>query len=210
MPSWPKIRKNMENPDIIINPGFDLEERVQRARDNFKVHGYNCCQSVLLAYADVIGIDPQTAAVLTSGFGGGMGRLREVCGSVSAMFMIAGYISPAADPTIKSDRTANYALVQEVAGKFRKENGSIVCKELLGLVPKSTVNKAGIGIPSQTGNDGKPIELKTESPEPSDRTPEYYRKRPCEDLIACSARIIGEKLKEAAMRQTSASHADVQ
>lgn len=166
----------MKNPTITINADFDLEERVQMARDNFKVHGYNCCQSVLLAYADVIGIDPETAAVLTSGFGGGMGRLREVCGSVSAMFMAAGFISPAADPSIKTDRTANYALIQELAGKFREQNGSIVCKELLGLAPRSTI----------------------ESPEPSDRTPEYYRKRPCEDLIACSARILGEKLKSAA------------
>lgn len=165
----------MENPKIRICTDFDIEERVQAARDNFRKHGYNCCQSVLLAYADVIGLDPQTAAVITSGFGGGMGRLREVCGSVSAMFMIAGFISPAADPSVKTDRTANYALVQEVAGKFREKNGSIVCKELLG----------------------KPATLKQESPEPSDRTQEYYRKRPCEDLIACSARIIGEKLKAA-------------
>ena len=185
----------MENPKIRICTDFDIEERVQAARDNFRVHGYNCCQAVLLAYADVIGLDPQTAAVLTSGFGGGMGRLREVCGSVSAMFMIAGFISPAADPSVKTDRTANYALVQEVAGEFREKNGSIVCKELLGLVPKSTVNRAGIGIPSAAGPDGKPTTLKQESPEPSDRTPEYYRKRPCEDLIACSARIIGKRLK---------------
>lgn len=182
----------MENPKIILNPDFDIEERVQKARDNFRLHGYNCCQSILLAYADVIGIDPHTAAVLASGFGGGMGRLREVCGSVSAMFMIAGYISPAADPSVKADRTANYALVQKVAGKFREENGSIVCKELLGLVPA-----------------GKQVLPKQESPEPSDRTPEYYRKRPCEHLIACSARIIGEQIKEAAMKQTSASPSDV-
>lgn len=185
----------MENPKIDINTDFDLEERVQAARDNFKTHGYNCCQSVLLAYADVIGIDPQTAAVLASGFGGGMGRLREVCGSVSAMFMIAGFISPAADPSIKSDRTANYALVQELAGKFREKNGSIVCKELLGLVPKSTVGKTGIGLPVCQKADGSPAGIVQESPEPSDRTPEYYRKRPCEELIACSARIIGERLK---------------
>ena len=190
----------MENPVITIRTDFDIEERVQMARDNFRVHGYNCCQSVLLAYADIIGLDPQTAAVVTSGFGGGMGRLREVCGSVSAMFMIAGFISPAADPSIKADRTANYAIVQETAGKFREMNGSIVCKELLGLVPRSTVNKAGIGIPATADASGNPVVLKAESPEPSDRTPEYYRKRPCEELIACSARIIGEKLKECRLR----------
>ena len=79
-------------------------------------------------------------------------------------------------------------------------NGSIVCKELLGLVPRSTVNKAGIGIPATSDASGNPVVLKAESPEPSDRTPEYYRKRPCEELIACSARIIGEKLKECRLR----------
>ena len=158
---------------------FNVEERVAMARENFRSRGYNCCQAVLLAYSDVLGLDEDTVATLASGLGGGMGRLREVCGSVTAMFMITGFIHPAADPTIKSDRTANYALVQEVAGEFREKNGSIVCKELLG----------------------KPAALKQESPEPSDRTPEYYRKRPCEDLIACSARIIGEKLKAAAGRR---------
>lgn len=168
---------------------FDIGERVRAAKENFRIKGYNCCQSVLLAYTDVLGIDPDIAATLTSGFGGGMGRLREVCGSVSAMFMIAGFIHPAADPSIKSDRTANYALVQEAASKFREINGSIVCKELLGLVPRSTVGKNGIGIPAPQA-----AELPAESPEPSDRTPEYYKKRPCEELIGISARIIGEML----------------
>ena len=88
-------------------------------------------------------------------------------------------ISPAADPSVKSARTANYALVQEVAGRFKKSNGSIVCKELLGLVPMGT----NAAVPE-------------ESPEPSDRTAEYYQKRPCEDLVGISARIIGEKLLE--------------
>lgn len=170
-----------------LPPDFDINERVFRARENFRLKGYNCCQSVLLAYTDVLGIDEDTAATVTSGFGGGMGRLREVCGSVSAMSMIAGFIHPAADPLIKTDRTANYALVQEAASEFRQINGSIICKELLGLVPKSTVDKNGIGIPAPSSAG-----LPAESPEPSDRTPEYYRKRPCEELIGISARIIGE------------------
>lgn len=184
-----------------LPPDFNVEERVVRAKENFRVHGYNCCQSVLLAYSDVLGLDEDTAATLTSGLGGGMGRLREVCGSVTAMFLITGYIHPAADPSIKTDRTANYSLVQEAASKFRELNGSIVCKELLGLVPKSTVGKNGIGMPSPQS-----VELPAESPEPSDRTPEYYKKRPCEELIGISAGIIGSMIVEAVRTGTEAVH----
>lgn len=150
--------------------GFDAAERSEIARQNF-LDGYNCCQSVLLAFADVFGIDRKEAATIASGFGGGMGRLREVCGTVSALTIASGYIHPADDPSIKSDRTANYAIVQDLAGRFKEENGSIVCRELLGIAAK-----------------GK------ESPEPSDRTAEYYRKRPCAELAGCSARILAEKL----------------
>jgi hypothetical protein len=106
-----------------------------------------------------------------------MGRMREVCGSVSGMVMLAGLIYPADNPSDKNGRTRNYALVQEVAEEFRMINGSIVCKELLGLVPMGSSESAP-----------------KESPEPSDRTNEYYKKRPCEELVGISARIIGEKL----------------
>lgn len=156
---------------------IDIEERVAKAKRLFKDGGYNCCQAVVLAYNDIFGLDDNTAAAVASGFGGGMGRMREVCGSVSGMTILAGFISPAADPSVKTARTANYALVQEVAEDFRKLNGSILCKELLGLVP------VGSGqIPPK------------ESPEPSDRTEVYYKKRPCEELVGISARIIGEKI----------------
>ena len=156
---------------------FDLEERVAKAKRLFKEDGYNCCQAVVLAYNDLFDIDDRTAAALASGFGGGMGRMREVCGSVSGMVMLAGLISPADDPSAKDGRTRNYALVQDVAGEFKAINGSIVCKELLGLVPM-----------------GSSSPVPAESPEPSDRTPEYYKKRPCEELVGLSARIIGTKL----------------
>lgn len=158
---------------------FDLEERVAKARRLFKEGGYNCCQAVVLAYNDLFGIDDQTAATMSSGFGGGMGRMREVCGSVSGMVMLAGMIRPATDPSIKESRTANYALVQEMAGEFKAINGSIVCKELLGLVPMGSCSPAP-----------------QESPEPSDRTPEYYKKRPCEELVSISARIVGKKINK--------------
>ena len=112
---------------------INIEERIEKARRLFKEGGYNCCQAVVLAYNDIFGIDDTLAASLSSGFGGGMGRMREVCGSVSGMVFLSGLIKPADDPTDKSARSGNYALVQEVAGEFKALNGSIICKELLGL-----------------------------------------------------------------------------
>ena len=161
---------------------FDIEERVEKAKRLFKEGGYNCCQAVVLAYNDIFGMNEHTAASISSGFGGGMGRMREVCGSVSGMVLLAGLLKPATDPSDKDARTGNYALVQEVAGEFKAINGSIICKELLGLcgqIAKTTDDIHGI----------------PESPVPSDRTPEYYKKRPCEELVGISARIIGEKIK---------------
>lgn len=155
----------------------DIEARVAKARHLFKEGGYNCCQAVVLAYNDLFGIDDVTAAKMSSGFGGGMGRLREVCGSVSGMVMLSGLLIPADDPSDRKAKTANYSLVQEVAGSFKEINGSILCKELLGLVPMGS----GDIVPK-------------ESPEPSERTREYYKKRPCEELVGISARIIGEKI----------------
>ena len=157
---------------------INIDERVEKAKRLFKEEGYNCCQAVVLAYNDIFGIDDTTAAAMASGFGGGMGRMREVCGSVSGMVMLAGLIAPACDPSIKVDRTRNYTLVQEMSNEFKVINGSIVCKELLGLTP--------IGSPRTP--------VPTESPEPSDRTEEYYKKRPCEELVGISAKIVGEKI----------------
>ena len=162
--------------DTILN----IEERVAKAKRLFKEDGYNCCQAVVLAYNDVFGVDDDTAAALSSGFGGGMGRMREVCGSVSGMVMLAGLMAPAADPSVKVDRTRNYALVQEMADEFRAMNGSIVCKELLGLVPMGSGAAA----------------VAKESPEPSDRTPEYYKKRPCEELVGIATRIVGKRISD--------------
>lgn len=165
---------------------FDIEQRAAKARQNF-LDGYNCCQAVLLAFHDIWNTDENTIAVIASGFGGGMARMREVCGTVSAMGMAAGFISPAVHPKNMDERTANYALVQELAGEFRKENGSIICRELLGLDRKAAAHTAA-GETNTSGN------CTTEPPRPSERTPEYYRKRPCPELVACSARIIARKL----------------
>ena len=151
-----------------------MSERGDRAKAYFE-QGYNCAQSVLLSFSDITGLDEKTSAMLSSGFGGGMGRMREVCGSVSGMVFLSGLICPADNPSDKNGRTANYALVQKMAGRFKEINGSIVCKELLGLVPK-----------------GSGLKSAEESPVPSERTADYYKKRPCEELVGISARIVGE------------------
>ena len=149
---------------------IDKETRVAKARAFFR-EGWNCCQSVAMAYSDVLGLPEKSVARLASGFGGGFGRLREVCGCVSGMTLVAGAIVSADDPSDREARTANYALVQEFADAYRKENGSIICRELLGL------------------NEGL-----REAPQPSERTAEYYRKRPCEELVGMAAGILADKL----------------
>lgn len=148
------------------------EERGRMARAFFR-DGYNCCQSVLLAFSDVIGLPDRQTATLGSGFGGGMGRLREVCGAMSAMTFLSGIISPAANPGNLGERTANYALVQKFAERFTEEHGSIVCREILHLRAD-----------------------RKEPPVPSIRTEEWYTRRPCERIIGDAARIIAEELQE--------------
>lgn len=148
---------------------IDIDERVIKAR-NFFTSGYNCAQAVALAYDDIIGADVQTIARLTASFGGGMSRLREVCGAVSGMAFVAGSLIPADNPLDIAAKKQNYALMQSFAEAFRKENGSIVCRELLGLSQQK------------------------DEPTPSERTTEYYRKRPCVEYVATAARIIGEHI----------------
>ena len=148
---------------------IDIEERVQKAVALFK-KGYNCSQSVFLAYNDILGIEDTLAATLSAPLGGGMGRLREVCGAVSASFIIIGFKYPSNNPEDKVAKTRNYVAVQELAAEFRAKNGSIVCRKLLGL------------------------DHKQDAPEPSDRTEAYYKRRPCADYVATAARLVGERL----------------
>ena len=149
---------------------IDIEDRSRKAREYFR-DGYNCCQSVLLAFEDIIGLPKEQIAAIGSGFGGGMGRLREVCGAMSAMTFLSGIILPASDPSDQKKKTENYALVQDFAARFKEENGSIVCRELLQL---RTSQK--------------------ESPAPNERTEQYYTSRPCERIVGSAARIIAEYL----------------
>ncbi len=141
----------------------------QKAMNLFK-EGYNCAQSVFLAFAEDLGFDKETALKLSSSFGGGMGRMREVCGAVSAMFMIAGLKYGYTSPTDKTAKTEHYERIQELAKKFKDKHETIICRELLGV-----------------DADDNPI--------PSDRTPEYYASRPCERLIGDAAEIISEYIK---------------
>ena len=164
---------------MTLPESFDPAERGERAKGLF-LQGYNCCQAVLLAFADILGAeglaDEDLLKTIGSGFGGGFARMREVCGSFSGCTIMAGFIRPAVTPGLE-ERKANYALVQEMAAAFRERNGgSIVCGELLGL----------------RGH-------KPEGPTPSERTEEFYRKRPCPEIIRNAAIIVAEKMKEAAL-----------
>ncbi|MBQ3284799.1 MAG: C_GCAxxG_C_C family protein [Ruminococcus sp.] len=139
------------------------------AEENFR-KGYNCAQSVLLAFGDMTGLDERTAAMLSSSFGGGLGRLREVCGAVSGAAMVLGLVKGYSDPDDREAKKAHYRRVQEFAGKFREQNGSIICRELLA------------GVPTAEGRD------------PEARTDAYYQKRPCAELCRCAARILDDML----------------
>ncbi len=143
----------------------------EKAMALFK-EGYNCTQAVVGTFADELEIDFDTAMKLASSFGGGMGRLREVCGAVSGMFIVAGLKFGYSDPKDKEHKTEHYKLIQELAEKFKEEHPSIVCRELLGL------------------------EQKKESYVPEDRTENYYKKRPCVQIVGKAAEIIGEYLQE--------------
>lgn len=140
--------------------------RSEQAKKYFE-EGYNCTQAVVLAFKDKIEIDQNLLLKTVSSFGGGMSRLREVCGAVSGMFFVAGALYGYNDIHDKNKKIEHYARIQDLAKKFRDKNGSIVCRDLLGLKSKQS---------------DKPI--------PEDRTPDYYRKRPCAILVECAASII--------------------
>lgn len=143
----------------------EIESRAFRAQELFK-QGFNCSQAVFASCADLYGIkDEQLALRLSASFGGGMGRMRLVCGAASGMFLLAGLQNGSATPHDSEGKMANYAFVQQLAGDFKAKYGSLICAELLGLAPKP------------------------EDPKPADRTPQYYEKRPCPEMIAEAVRI---------------------
>lgn len=145
-----------------------VETRREKAIELFK-QGYNCAQSVFAAYADLYDIPEDFAFRLSASFGAGVGRMREVCGCVSGMSLIAGIKTGATEGTDHDTKAHNYAVVQEMAKKFKERGGgSIVCKDLLGI--KSA--------------EGSSV--------PSERTQEYYKKRPCVELVGIACDIIEE------------------
>ena len=147
-----------------------MKSRTEQAVALFK-EGYNCSQSVFAAYADLFGMDKATALRVSASFGGGIGRMREVCGAANGMFMVAGMLTGATEGKDQTAKKNNYEVVQRLAAEFKKENnGTYICRELLGL------DKEGKKvIPGDTTPDA--------------RTEEYYKKRPCLRTIEGAAAI---------------------
>lgn len=144
--------------------------RADKAKELFE-GGRNCCQAVFCAFLDETNLSEEDALRLSAGFGGGMGRLREVCGAVSGMTMVLSNKFASTDPNDHEKKKELYALIQNAAGDFRNKNGSIICRELLGLSEENS------------------------SPVPEKRTKEYYKKRPCSELVHCAASIAEKYLE---------------
>ena len=150
-----------------------MPNHAQRAFELFK-DGYNCAQAVACAFSEELGMDESTIARLVSSFGGGMGKLREVCGAVTGAFFVLGALRGYSDPADNAGKSAHYARVQDFAVRFKAEHDAIICRDLL-----------------------KGLALKKEhTPEPEARTEEYYRVRPCVRFVETAARILDEMLAE--------------
>ena len=141
----------------------------EKAMSLFK-EGYNCSQAVFLTFSDELGLDREMALKLSSSFGGGMGRLREVCGAVSGMFMVAGLKRGYTSPDDMESKKEHYKFIQHLANEFKKDNLSIICRDLLEI---------------DSGAD---------NPTPEPRTNDYYKKRPCVELVGQAAEIVAKEL----------------
>ena len=135
----------------------------EKAFELFK-SGYNCAQAVAVAFCDLTGLTETQAARIASSFGGGMGRMREVCGAVSGMFMVLGLLYGYDDPKADNEKKQLYTDVQALAEEFKKDAGSIICRDILKNPPAD--------------------------PNPSPRTAEYYALRPCERMVFNAARLM--------------------
>ena len=152
----------------------EIQRRVDKAVALFK-QGFNCSQSVFAACADIYGIEDQALALrLSASFGGGIGRMRQTCGAACGMFMLAGLENGSVIEGDSEGKKQNYALVQDLANKFKAENGSLICSELL----------SGMKVPVEVGGVAET------------RTTEYYKKRSCADMVALAAQIVEEYLQE--------------
>lgn len=148
----------------------ELEARVQRAVDNF-MQGYGCCQSVVAAFADLYNLDDTMAKRIAAGFGGGVGRMRMMCGAVSGIVILAGLDRGQIDGADRKGKSMCYKVVQELLDEFKVQNGSVVCAELLGLKGHEKAQSSYVASP---------------------RTAEYYKTRPCAAKVESAARIFAE------------------
>lgn len=150
---------------------IDKQKRMKRAEELF-MQGFNCSQSVATAFADVYGYTEEQMLRVSAGFGAGIGRMRLSCGAFNAMVLLAGLENGSVTPGDREGKSANYKTVQQLAARFQEEHGSLICAELL--------------------------KLKRDAPlsyEASERTAEYYQKRPCVKQIISAARIYAEYLE---------------
>lgn len=147
------------------------EQARERAISLFRA-GYNCSQAVIGTFADFLGMEFETAMRLSAPFGGGYGRLREVCGAVSGMTMALGMLGKPFDPADPQAKSEVYRETQALIGRFKEANGSIVCRELLA------------GVKVTGGSDAE------------ERTEEYYRKRPCAELVGDAAEYVWDMMRE--------------
>lgn len=134
------------------------------------LQGYNCAQAMMVACCDLTGLEPAYAARLSSSFGGGMGRMREVCGAVSGMLMVAGLLYGYDTPGDDEEKRRHYALVQKLAADFKAETGSIICREILKNPPSD--------------------------PNPTPRTAEFYKTRPCARMLVLAGRALDAYIAE--------------
>ena len=146
------------------------DDRVQRAVELF-MEGYGCCQSVFCAFADLYGLDGEMALRLSAGFGGGVGRMRMMCGTCSALVMLAGLERGQTRGEDREGKAACYQLTRELLEAFRQQNGSIICAELLQM---------------------NGVKAETNTSQPDERNAEYYRVRPCARKVESAARVFAD------------------
>lgn len=150
-----------------------MKNHAELARAGF-IRGYNCAQAVACAFCEELQMDETTVAKMVSSFGGGFGKLREVCGAVSGAAFVLGALKGYGDPAATTEKTAHYLRVQEFAARFKAEHQTLICRELLKNLSQEKVN----------------------SPAPQPRNEEYYRTRPCVRFVETAAQILEEMLEE--------------
>lgn len=152
-----------------------MKDHATHAAELFE-SGYNCAQAVAVAFCDVTGLEPKAAAAMASSFGGGMGRMREVCGAVSGMLLVAGILYGYDTPGDDTVKAAHYKLVQDMAEQFKQEAGSIICRDILKNPPSD--------------------------PSPTPRSEEFYRMRPCTRMVYVAAEILSKYITAHPMETT--------